>query len=158
MKKLTVKNITRNSIVAALYVAMTLLLAPISYGQIQCRVSEVLILLAFFNPAFIPGLTAGCLIANTFGSSLGLPDIVFGTLATFLSVFFISRCRDIKWCLIPPVVINGLVVGTQLRFVLGLPWLPSVFFVAAGEFVAVLAGVIAFSQLKKVGWFTKLVG
>ena len=46
--------------------ALTLLLAPISYGNIQCRVSEAFTVLPMVLPQSIPGLFVGCLIANIF--------------------------------------------------------------------------------------------
>lgn len=39
-KLLTTRSLCLSAIIAALYAALTLLLAPISYGNIQCRVSE----------------------------------------------------------------------------------------------------------------------
>ena len=49
---------------AALYAALTLFLAPLSYGPVQARLSECMVLLAYYNKKWIPGLTAGCLLAN----------------------------------------------------------------------------------------------
>lgn len=39
-KLLTTRSLCLSAIIAALYAALTLLLAPISYGNIQCRVSK----------------------------------------------------------------------------------------------------------------------
>ena len=80
MKKLNTKMIALNAIIAAVYAAFTILLAPISYGSIQMRISEIMIFLAFYNKDYIPGLVLGCLIANI-PSGLGAFDMVFGTLA-----------------------------------------------------------------------------
>ena len=67
--------------IAALYAGLTILLAPISYGMIQIRVAEMLMVLPFFTAAAVPGLFVGCLVANNYGG-YGLPDIVFCSLAT----------------------------------------------------------------------------
>ncbi len=64
--ELTAKNITKIAIVAGVYVALTIFLAPISHGPIQFRVSEVLNLLVFINPIFGFGLVLGCFISNLF--------------------------------------------------------------------------------------------
>lgn len=72
------------AIVAAAYAALTTALAPISYGAIQLRLSEVLCILPFFFPMSAAGLFVGCLIANLF-SPMGAPDIIFGSLATLLA-------------------------------------------------------------------------
>ena len=85
---LLTKRITRTAIIAAIYAATTLAIAPFAYGSIQFRISEILVLLALFDPLYISGLTLGCLIANMLGPN-GLLDIIFGTLATFISLIAI---------------------------------------------------------------------
>ena len=78
---------------AAFYAVLTVAMAPISYGAVQLRLSEVMTLLAFVDPVFIPGLVLGNFIANLF-SPFGLPDVVFGTLATFIAVFMMSKMKS----------------------------------------------------------------
>ncbi len=73
------------SVIGALYAALTLALAPISYGALQFRISEALCILPFFLPASAGGLAVGCAIANLLGPGAGLPDVVFGSLATLLA-------------------------------------------------------------------------
>lgn len=149
--KKQVDFIVRTAIVAALYAVLTMAMAPISYGMIQFRLSEVMTLLAFINPVYIAGLTLGTLIANI-ASQLGMADMVFGTLATFLSVFFMSKCKNIWIASLWPSIINGLIIGAML-FVLG--FVPEGFglpaaigFVAVGEFAVVtLIGVPVFKYL-----------
>ncbi|MCS4480334.1 QueT transporter family protein [Clostridium botulinum] len=45
-----------SAVIAAIYTVLTLLLAPISYGQIQVRVSESLTLLPFLSSYSIWGV------------------------------------------------------------------------------------------------------
>lgn len=68
MGKISVKFIAESAIIAALYAVMTWLLAPISYGPIQFRISEVLMLLVVLNPKFSFALILGCFISNTTSS------------------------------------------------------------------------------------------
>ena len=63
-KLLTPRSLCMSAVIAALYAALTLLLAPISYGPIQLRLSEALTLLPMLLPQAVPGLFVGCLIAN----------------------------------------------------------------------------------------------
>jgi len=49
-----VKNLIKISLVAAVYVVLTVGFLPISYGNIQFRISEVLILFAFIDKKYIP--------------------------------------------------------------------------------------------------------
>lgn len=140
----TVKRLVRTAIIAALYAAITLVLAPISYGAVQFRVSEIMVLLAFFDPFYIGGLTLGCLIANILGPN-GLTDVIFGTLATFISVYAISftgkLIKNKKMSLIIaslwPTIFNGLIVGWMLNYLYQLPLVLSMAEVAIGEFVVV---------------------
>ena len=81
MKKLN--TLTLAAMIAACYVVVTVALAPISFGEVQFRISEALTILPLFTPAAIPGLFIGCLIGNALGGAV-LPDIIFGSLATLL--------------------------------------------------------------------------
>lgn len=108
MKKITTLQIARAAIIAALYATLTLVLQPISYGAIQCRIAECLTILPLFFAEAIPGLAIGCLISNLFG--LGVYDIVFGTFATLLAAFLTYTVKKIQWGVLPPILINALVI------------------------------------------------
>ena len=56
--------LTRAAVIAAAYVALTLLFAPISFNAIQVRISEALTILPFFLPEAVPGLFVGCILGN----------------------------------------------------------------------------------------------
>lgn len=151
------KRLIKVALVAALYATLTLALAPISYGNLQFRVSEILVLLAFFDPFYIGGLTLGCFIANMLGPN-GLPDMIFGTLATFLSVSSISlTARMLKghklslWIAsLWPTIFNGLIIGAMLHFLFELPLVLTMAEVAIGEVAVVtLIGVPVFLFIKK---------
>lgn len=152
----TVERLVRTAIIAAIYAVITLCLAPISYGAVQFRVSEIMVLLAFFDPFYIGGLTLGCFIANLLGPN-GLPDVIFGTIATFISVYAISfTAKYIKnnsialiiaslW----PTIFNGLIIGWELNYLYQLPIILSMLEVAAGEIVVVtIVGVPVIKLLK----------
>jgi len=151
---------TRAGIIAALYVATTLLLAPISYGAVQCRVSEALCLLPVLTPAAVPGLAIGCLIANLLGSGVWY-DVILGSLTTLAAALLTQKLKD-KPVLasLPPVILNGLVVGSIVyfayQFVPGSPvnfaqLLITMGSVAAGESIACcVLGVILVRALKKL--------
>lgn len=80
------RDISLAGLIAAIYVVIALVLAPISFGVYQVRVSEALTILPFLTPAAIPGLFIGCLLANIFGG-MGWQDIVFGSLITLIAAF-----------------------------------------------------------------------
>lgn len=122
-------------VIAALYAVLTIVLAPISFGQIQFRVAEALMILPFFMTSAVPGLFIGCLIANAVGSSFGIMDIVAGSLATLAAAALASKIK-VKWLVpLPAVVINAFVVGWILYVMAGLPYWASVGWVGLGEAV-----------------------
>lgn len=152
MKKLlTTRSICLAAVIAALYAALTLLLAPISYGDWQCRVSEALTVLPILVPQAIPGLFVGCILSNLLGPSAGVLDIVFGSLATLIAAIGTWFFRKNKWIAAAcPVISNGLIVGAVLSYSYNLPFLLTAVQVAAGELLAVIIGLVLLQALKKV--------
>lgn len=110
-----IRFIVYAAVIAAIYVALTAIFAPISYGPVQVRISEVLTVLPFFTPAAIPGLFIGCIIANLIGG-YGPVDIIFGSLATLIAAYLTYKMP--KWWLapIPPIAINAVAVGYILKY------------------------------------------
>ena len=151
MKKLfTARSITLSAAIAALYAALTLLLAPISYGDWQCRVSEALTMLPLLMPQAIPGLIVGCILANLLGPSAGIIDIVFGSLATLIAAIGTWYFRKNKWLAAAcPVVANSVIVGLVLSLSFNLPFFLTAIQVAAGELLAVLVGLVLIKALEK---------
>lgn len=136
----TTRFLAEGAIIAAMYAALTLVLAPISFGPVQIRIAEALAVLPMFTPAAVPGLFAGCVIANIYSlfffGGMGWVDIVFGSLAT-LSAAFLSRKMPKKWLVpLPPVIINAIVVGIILNYILKFPLLPAMASVALGQTAA----------------------
>ena len=126
----------RGAMVAALYATLTLGMAPVSYGAVQVRVSEFMTLLAFYDKGLIPGLTLGCLISNV-GSPFGITDMLIGTSATFLGLYFMRFCRSAFLASLMPVFSNGLLIGFELNYMADLPLLPTMGYVALGEIISV---------------------
>lgn len=154
----TLQRVILSGIIAAMYAVLTLVLAPISYGPIQFRISEIMVLLAYFDPFYIIGLTLGCFITNILGPN-GLLDIIFGTFATFLSVLAIyltSRLKikdkfNIFIASLWPTIFNGLIIGLMLSYLLNLPKGLTILQVGIGEFVVVsIIGVPIFYKLRNV--------
>ena len=71
------------AVIAALYVVLTIIFAPISFGSAQLRIAEALTILPMFTPAAVPGLFIGCIIANFIGGGI-IVDIIFGSIATLI--------------------------------------------------------------------------
>jgi len=123
------------ALIGAIYAVLTIAFAPISYGQIQVRISEALTVLPFFTPAAIPGLFIGCIIANLYGGN-GIIDIVFGSLAT-LGAAALSYKMPKKWLVpFPPILVNAIVVGWLLHYLFQLPLLITMLWIALGQMIA----------------------
>jgi len=147
------KALSRGAIIAALYAATTLLLAPISYGEVQIRLSESLTLLPILLPEAVPALTIGCLLANILGGCT-IFDIVFGTLATLLAAIC-TRClrNHPRLASAMPVLFNGVIVGAVVHYAYA-PVIPlplCMLSVALGEAVAcMLLGPIVLHAIERL--------
>ena len=134
--KKTVRYMTTGALIAAVYVAVTLLcsLAGLSSGVVQVRLSEALCVLVLFTPAAVPGLWIGCMIANLTTGVIW--DVVFGSLATLLGAAggrLLARLSEradragkgrraaLCRCLIPlpTVAANTLIVPFVLKYAYG---------------------------------------
>lgn len=157
MKKNNVQFITRTALIGASYAALTYVFAWMSYDQVQFRISEVLVLFAFIEPRYGLGLIIGCVLANL-ASPLGVIDIVVGSFATLLAIMFIVQVRKLlgynKRALViasfGPVISNALLVGIELSYLFGTPFLVNAFYVGIGEFVVVtLLGTVVVNSIMK---------
>lgn len=139
------RTLVINAIIAALYVAVTMVVAPIAYGAVQFRISEVFNHLAVFNKKYIVGIVVGVFIVNLF-SPFGWYDLVFGTahsLISLLAMLFLTRYAANVWV---KMGINTLmfaffsfIVAWEL-YLLGLPFWFSYLTVAFGELVVMAIG------------------
>ena len=123
MKNNNTKYLTQSGVIAALYVALTLLakVFGLDSGQIQLRLSEALCVLPVFLPAAVPGLTIGCLLANLLCGNI-IWDVVFGTLATLLGAIGTRLLRKRPLLsLLPPIVSNTIIVPFVLAYAYCLP-------------------------------------
>lgn len=123
------RRVARIAMIAAVYGGCTLVamlfLGWMSWGPIQLRISEALTILALFTADAIPGLTLGCVIANVANialagvGTLGLLDVVFGSLATLLGAMFTWRFRNRPaLAVLGPVIANALIVPAYLPIML----------------------------------------
>lgn len=157
-KLLTTRSLCLSAIIAALYAALTLLLASISYGPVQLRLSEAFTVLPMVLPQSIPGLFVGCLIANIFNPSPSIFDIVFGSLTTLLSAYGTYKLRNKPLlAAASPIVLNGLIVGTMVWALSHeFPLLIQIGLIALGEFGSVFVGMVLLTVLKSRVDFNKI--
>ena len=143
MKKST-KKIAIIGVVAAVYATVTLALGFISYGPIQFRISEILMFLPLIGKEYILALTLGCFLANVIGP-YGIPDIIFGTLATLISAILVYYTpliiKNNKYgdfiASLWPTIINALIIGWELDKFFGVPFAIGALQVGFGELVVI---------------------
>ncbi|KRM89939.1 QueT transporter family protein [Liquorilactobacillus cacaonum] len=141
-------GIIKVGLVAAMYVVLTLAVPGLSYGPIQFRVSETLNNLAVFNKRYIWALTIGCVIANLW-SSLGMVDVVFGSLGTLIMTtisYWLSKYAKTK---ITKLTISVIVctlsmwsVALELYLISHAPFWETYLTVALGELGALILGAV----------------
>lgn len=149
MRKRLYKDIFDIAIIASIYVVLTIVIQPLAYGELQFRLSEVLMLMVFFNKKYSTSMIIGCLIANLWSPYL-IWDMMFGTLATAISCLFIVKSKHLIVASIWPAVFNGLIVGAEIAILSNLNYGLCVLSVAIGEVVVVtIVGTILFSILSK---------
>ncbi len=161
--------LTHAGVIAAVYTALTMLLQPLSYGALQVRVSELLTVLPVYTPAAVPGLAVGCFLSNLLGLTAGTNpaggwDLLFGTAATLLAAWISRKTGGVRFgglpllSTLPPIIINALVVGTELYVVYGgFPWWLHMAAVAGGQAVACVGGgLLLAATFEKTGIAARL--
>ncbi|MGM0409513.1 MAG: QueT transporter family protein [Bacillota bacterium] len=142
------KYLTRGALIAALYVVITYILTPISFGPLQFRLSEALTVLPILYPEAVPALFVGVLLSNIFGG-LGLVDIIGGSLTTLIAAYFTYRYRDSIFAYLSPIIFNGLLISLYLHAILDIPYWLTVIEISISEAVVVfLVGYPLINYLK----------
>jgi len=163
MKKLTARDMVQIALVAAIYIALTIIppFNVISFGAYQFRISEMMNFMAFYNRKYIIGVTIGCMIANLF-SPLWI-DVFVGGGSTLvfltLGVVLFSKVK-------PGYLLNGwlrkdfflfsiffsismVTIAIELNIVTGAPFLLTWFTTAIGECASLLVGAILIDKISK---------
>ncbi len=152
MKDKKVLFLVHAAAIAAIYVVLTLVFAPFSFGEIQVRISEALTILPYFTPAAIPGLFVGCLIGNTVGGAIPI-DIICGSIATLIGALITYALRRHRMLApVGPIAANTVIVPFVLRYGYSIP-LPIPFMmltVGIGEVIScAVIGMIVLTALER---------
>ena len=164
MRDKKVLYLTEGAAIAAIYVVLCQIFAPISFRDVQVRIAEGLTILPFFTPAAIPGLFVGCVLGNLLGGAIPI-DIIFGSLSTLigaLGTWAIGRwirrkhpaSHRMKFLLpVPPILANALIIPFILYYGYGItvPIPIQIATVGAGEILSCgVIGMIILFALEKV--------
>ena len=114
--RFSTRGLAIGGMVAAIYVVLTLIFQPISFGAIQFRIAEAMTLMPIMTPYAVPGLFVGCLLANWLGGGIWF-DVALGSIATLLAAICTRKFRDRPpVAAIFPTIFNGLIVGPVVYF------------------------------------------
>jgi uncharacterized membrane protein len=153
MKNKKVLFLTQAAMIAAVYVILTEIFAPISFSVGQVRIAEALTILPAFTPAAIVGLFIGCLIGNVLAGAV-LWDVIFGSLATLIGAYFTYLLRKQNKFLapIPPIISNTIIIPLILRYAYVLKYAVPfmMLMVGLGEIISCgVLGMILYASLQK---------
>ncbi|GIN55959.1 QueT transporter family protein [Lederbergia ruris] len=158
------KTLVINSIVGALYIAVTALIHPFGFTNIQFRLSEMFNHLVIFNKKYIFGIIIGVFLANLFFSELGLYDLIFGVgqsiIALSITIFSGKFIKSIWKRMIFNTCIFSFtmfIIAIELNLALGFPFWFTWVTVAIGEFVVMSIGAPLVIALNKRIHFDKLL-
>ncbi len=151
-----IRTLAVNGVLAALYIAVTMLIQPFGFTNVQFRISEMFNHLVVFNKKYFIGIVIGVFFSNLFFSSLGVYDLIFGVGQSVLALSLtILTARFVKniWA---RMVVNTIVftatmflIAIELNIVLGFPFWITYLTTAVGEFVVMAVGMPIMYALNK---------
>lgn len=158
------KTLVGNGIVAALYIAVSAIIQPFGFTNIQFRISEMFNHLVVFNKKYVYGIILGVFLTNLFFSPMALYDLIFGVGQSILALLTtIISARFIK-SIYKRMIFNTIVftfsmflIAAELHLALQLPFLLTWLTTAIGEFIVMIVGVPIMYTLNKRVDFEKRV-
>lgn len=157
----TAQETAKIGLVAALYVAVTVVLSVISFGAVQLRLSEMFNYLALFHKRYVVAVTLGVVLAN-FLSPTWMLDVPIGGIATLLVLLLCRVVTKNMKSLPMKMAVTGVLftlsmftVAAQLTILFDLPFWPTYGMVAVGEALSMTVGGVTMYLLSKKIDFTK---
>lgn len=148
--------------VAAMYVVITGLIAPIAFGAYQFRISEMLNHLAVFHKKYTVGIVAGVFLSNLFFSTMVTYDLIFGvghSLLSLLLMLWLTKHTENKRMkmVVNTIVFAGMsfLIAWELNMAFSAPFWFTYFTVAVGEIVVMGIGIPLMEYLNKRVQFSK---
>lgn len=158
-----IKFLATSGIIAALYITVSLLVSPLSFGAIQFRFGEILNHLVIFNKKFFYAIVIGVFITNLFSPN-GPLDLLFGVGQTIFSLgITIFTAKYVK-SIVTRMILNSVIFTLSMSFIslefvilFKVPFLFTWLTLALGEFGVMLIGIPIMIALNKRIQFNKLL-
>lgn len=147
MTNMTVKKMTLNGVIAAVYAVLTLI-NPLSFGAVQFRVSTLLLPLAVFVPQVRAGLVLGTAIGNL-NSSLGIIDIVVGSVVSAIAVYAVPKAKAKAIMPVLYAIDSGVLVALELWYCFKTPIWYNVLTVGISGVILYTIGLVVMKQVAK---------
>ncbi|MCW1928699.1 QueT transporter family protein [Bhargavaea beijingensis] len=159
-----IKTMAVNAVIAALYLAVTAIIAPFGYMNIQFRVSEMFNHLVVFNKKYLVGIVLGVFVSNLLMSTLGWYDLTFGVAHSLISLSItVVLCKFVKGR-VKGMVANTIVftmtmfiIAIELKLALGFPFWLTYATLAISEFAVMIVGIPIMNALNKRIDFSRLI-
>lgn len=152
------RTITINGIVAALYIAITAVIQPIAFSNIQFRIPEIFNHLVVFNKKYFFGVVIGVFLSNLFFSTLLPYDLIFGVAHTVisLSITILLSCyiKNIWGRMLANSFVFSImifIVAYELKLAIGVPFWETWLLTAVGEFAVMVIGMPIMNAIYKRG-------
>ncbi|EKN69759.1 hypothetical protein BABA_08206 [Neobacillus bataviensis LMG 21833] len=159
-----VKGIVVNGIIAALYIAVSALIQPFGFTQVQFRVSEMFNHLIVFNKKYIYGIVLGVFLTNLFFSPMKAYDLIFGVGQSVIALLITIACARFIKGIWARMIVNTLVftftmflIALELHLAFDLPFMFTWLTTAIGEFVVMAVGMPVMYVINKRVRFDKMV-
>jgi uncharacterized membrane protein len=159
-----VQEIVVNGLIAALYIAVSALIQPFGFTQVQFRVSEMFNHLIVFNKKYLFGIILGVFLTNLFFSPMKAYDLIFGVGQSVIALLITIACARLVKGIWARMIINTLVftftmflIALELHLAFDLPFLFTWLTTAIGEWVVMTIGMPFMYVINKRVQFDKMV-
>ncbi|MBY7144371.1 QueT transporter family protein [Virgibacillus sp. NKC19-3] len=150
------RTLVINGLLAALYIAVSVVIQPFGFTNVQFRIPEMFNHLIVFNKKYFFGIIVGVFLTNLLFSPLGIYDLLFGVAHSAISLtIIILLARFIKntWILLIANTLvfsfNMFIIAFELNLALELPFLFTWLTTAAGELIVLAVGIPIMYALNK---------
>jgi uncharacterized membrane protein len=159
-----VVDIVVNGIVAALYIAVSAIIQPFGFTQVQFRVSEMFNHLVVFNKRYLYGIVLGVFLTNLFFSPMKAYDLIFGVGQSLIALIITILCSRFIKGIWTRMTVNTVVftftmffIALELHLAFHLPFLLTWLTTAVGEFVVMAVGMPVMYIINKSVQFDKIM-